>query len=78
MYDVSGEAAVCCRHTFHQLLQQTDTPEGYIFGVSVTHPYLTRYTNHCHRYLIQLCATQNISPYISVLPTSEVGLSHIE
>jgi hypothetical protein len=40
MYDVSGEAAVCCRHTFRQLLQQTDTHEGYIFRVSVTQPYL--------------------------------------
>jgi len=38
MYDDSSVAAVCCWHTFHQLLQQTDTHQRYIFCVSVTWP----------------------------------------
>jgi len=39
-YDVSGVAAVCCSHTFHQILQQTDTHQGFILCVSVTQHYL--------------------------------------
>jgi len=41
MYYVSGVAAVCCRHTFHQFLQ-TDThthTQSYILCVSVTQRY---------------------------------------
>jgi len=44
MYDFSGVAIVFCRHTFHQLLQQTDrhTPRLYIVCVCVCDTALPR------------------------------------
>jgi hypothetical protein len=65
MYDVSDVAAVCFRHTFIQLLQQTDrhTPNVHILCVCVWQNVTSFcYINHCHLYLILLCATRK---YIS-------------
>ena len=74
MYDFSGVAAVCCRHTFHQLLQQANrhTPRLHIVCVCDTAFLRLDSLSSFTSFLNSNCCVwlENISPHISVFPTA--------